>query len=220
VSQTADKAYFLSLASFKKQKIAEWQRHLASLPEGGDSLELPYFRWVYYVAKINSRAAFNFACIAEVIRGLQGPYNSKRGYADAGYPHYPLAYLVEIQFYVVERWMKTLQTWVSQIRSGTFNYIEYRLDLEHFHASVLDIDSSLERLDKNLFNDDGVADERSDIDPTGAWRACHYMVPKLHGKDEKLRECLEDIMAAPEVSADSKGTPFLPTYRLPKFLSS
>lgn len=71
--------------------------------------------------------------------------------------------------------------------------------------------------------DDGVADERSDVDPTGAWRACHYMVPKLHGIDEKLRECIEDMMAAPEerlLSADSKGTPFLPIYRLPKFLSS
>lgn len=38
-----------------------------------------------------------------------------------------------------------------------------------------------------------------------------------------MRECIEDMVTGPErglLSADSKGTPFLPNYRLPKFLSS
>ena len=212
VLQTDDKTYLLSLASFKKQKVAEWQRHRASLPEGGDPLAYPFYNWLHYAAEINGKAAFEFACIARAIRGLQGPYNSKGGDADPGLPQNPLVYLEEYQFYIVERWMKTLQTWVVHLRGGKSNYKGSSLEWEHFHASLLDIVSILERLDKSLF-DDGVADEGSVVDPTGAWRAIHYMVPKLHGIDGKLRECVEEMMAAPEerlLSADSKGMSFLP----------
>lgn len=134
-------------------------------------------------------------------------------------------YLEEYQFYIVQRWMETLEDWVRQIRENASAYQKCSLQWEHLHASLLDIDSSLERLDKALF-DNGVGDEESEsseIDPTGAWRAILYMVPKLHGIDKKLRECVEDMKAAAEeshFSADPKGTPFLPSYRRPKFLSS
>jgi hypothetical protein len=131
-------------------------------------------------------------------------------------------YLEEYQFYIVQRWMNTLQERDLHLRSNTSNYKKCSLEWEHFHAPLLNIDSSLERLDKEVFID-GPADGGSVVDPAGAWRAIHYMVPKLHGIDGKLRECVEEMMAAPEerlLSADSKGTPFLPIYRLPKFLSS
>lgn len=64
--------------------------------------------------------------------------------------------------------MKTLEDWVRPIRGNASAYQKCSLEWEHFHASLLDIDSILERLDKNLFDDDGVANERSDIDPTRA----------------------------------------------------
>lgn len=74
-------------------------------------------------------------------------------------------YLEEYQFYIVQRWMNTLQEWDLHLRSNTSNYKKCSLEWENFHAPLLNIDSSLERLDKEVFVD-GPADGGSVVDPT------------------------------------------------------
>lgn len=110
IDRKVDSAYQTSYTSFQLKASSAYKAVLASSVQAERSAPVdPYLAWLKYAAYENPRAAYEFQCLAETIRDLQGRYNSRGNHADPGVPRDVLKYIETYQFYVVHRWMEQLK---------------------------------------------------------------------------------------------------------------
>ena len=221
IDRQVDPAYRDSYFSFQKKASSAYKAVLASSVQAERSTSAdPYLAWLRYAAYVNTPAAYEFQCLAETIRDLQGRYNSRGNHADPGVPRDVLDYIETYQYYVIQRWMDQLKEWALERRqNGVYaDAKRWSLELDHFHRANLDIHEHLRRLE-NCIEDCHVYEIRPDIevyvDPGPALRAVHNIASKLNGIEEALADCVENvksktqddegIQSAASMSTDSRA---------------
>ena len=198
-----DAEYRVSLRHFEKKASTAYAACLLD--------SNPLEQWFKFAAITNTIAAFEFECIAEAVRDLQGEDNAKGEYAKLAAPEDPIEYLEAHQFSIIQRWHDIIKEWEREWRQQTVYADEkrWRLELASFHQASIFIRSRIPRLKDYMVEEK--FDQRTSrefdpanyglnncklrsivaMDPSRAWRAVRNMEPKLVAIEQVLEEFVD-----------------------------